>query len=90
MTFFFYIIGNLALLLTTFAFIPQVYKTIKTKSTRDLSLIAFSMLFAGTVLGFTYSCWIRDTPFMISNGITAVLSGMILCMKIISPKKGRK
>jgi len=86
----FFIIGNLALLLTTFAFIPQVYKTIKTKSAGDLSLIAFLMLFAGTTLGFSYSYWIRDTPFMISHGITAVLSGIILCMKIISLKKDDK
>lgn len=90
MTFLFYIIGNLALLLTTFAFLPQVYKTIKTKSTRDLSLIAFLMLFVGTTLGFSYSYWIRDTPFMISHGVTAVLSGIILCMKIIALKKGGK
>jgi MtN3 and saliva related transmembrane protein len=64
----------LAAALTTAAYIPQAYKTIKTRSTKDLSLVTFSMLFVGTILWFVYGLYIHDTPLMLANGITATLS----------------
>lgn len=79
--------GMLAALLTTFAYIPQAYKTIRTRSAKDLSIVTFSMLFVGTILGFIYSSYIHDTPFMVTNGITAILSGIIFCLKIVSMRK---
>jgi MtN3 and saliva related transmembrane protein len=78
--------GMLAAALTTAAYLPQVYKTIRTRSAKDLSITTFSMLFAGTLMGFIYSSYIHDTPFMLTNGITAVLSGIIFCLKIVSMK----
>jgi len=70
-------IGYLAWILTTCALIPQVYKTIRTKSTGDLSLITFLSLFTGTVLWFIYGYTIQDPYLSIANGIMAVLSGII-------------
>lgn len=84
-----YIIGIVAAMLTTGAYIPQAYKTIKTKSTKDLSIITFSMLFLGTIMWFIYGLYIRDTPLMLANGITATLSGIIFCIKIAAIKNGR-
>ena len=81
--------GMLAALLTTAAYIPQVYKTIRTRSAKDLSFVTFLMLFAGAILGFIYSLYIHDTPFMLTNGITAILSGIIFCLKIVSMRKER-
>lgn len=82
--------GMVAALLTTAAYIPQAYKTIKTKSTKDLSIITFSMLLAGTILWFIYGLYIHDTPLMFTNGITATLSGIIFCIKVISMKNEKK
>jgi len=64
------ILGLIAALLTTGAYIPQAYKTIKTKSTSDLSTSTFSMLFIGTICWFFYGIFIKDTPIMLANGIT--------------------
>jgi MtN3 and saliva related transmembrane protein len=83
-------IGMLAAALTTAAYIPQAYKTIKTRSTKDLSLVTFSMLFVGTILWFIYGLYIRDTPLMLANGITATLSGIIFFLKISSGGKRRR
>ncbi|WP_207510740.1 SemiSWEET family sugar transporter [Longitalea luteola] len=83
-------IGMIAALLTTAAYIPQAYKTIKTRSTKDLSIVTFSMLFVGTILWFVYGLYIHDTPLMLANGITATLSGIIFFMKISSAKKRRR
>jgi MtN3 and saliva related transmembrane protein len=83
-------IGMLAAILTTAAYIPQAYKTIKTRSTKDLSIVTFSMLFAGTILWFIYGMYIHDTPLMLANGITATLSGIIFFLKISSGGKRRR
>ncbi|MGH2575382.1 MAG: PQ-loop domain-containing transporter, partial [Ignavibacteria bacterium] len=44
------IIGLCAAFLTTFAFLPQFIKTIKTKHTKDLSLITLIMIDAGLIM----------------------------------------
>ena len=78
------ILGLIAAVLTTGAYIPQAYKTIKTKSTSDLSISTFSMLFVGTICWFFYGIFIKDTPIMLANGITATLSGIIFYLKLTS------
>jgi MtN3 and saliva related transmembrane protein len=83
-------IGMLAAMLTTAAYIPQAYKTIKTRSTRDLSLVTFSMLFSGTILWLVYGLYIHDTPLILANGVTATLSGIIFFLKIGSFGKRRR
>jgi MtN3 and saliva related transmembrane protein len=71
------LLGLSAAILTTGAYIPQAYKTIKTKSTSGLSLSTFLMLFLGTILWFLYGMYIKDLPIILANGITATLSGII-------------
>ena len=78
------ILGLIAAILTTGAYIPQAYKTIKTKSTSDLSISTFSMLFIGTICWFFYGLFIKDTPITLANGITATLSGIIFYLKLTS------
>ncbi|MEO5592727.1 MAG: SemiSWEET transporter [Chitinophagaceae bacterium] len=82
-------LGLIAAVLTTGAYIPQAYKTIKTKSTSDLSVSTFSMLFIGTIFWFFYGIFIKDTPIMLANGITATLSGIIFYLKLISKTSGK-
>ena len=80
-------LGIAAAMLTTGAYIPQAIKTIKTKSTEDLSLVTFSMLFMGTVTWFFYGLCIEDVPLTVANGITASLSGTIFYLKLSSGKR---
>lgn len=75
------IIGITAAILTTAAYVPQAYKTIKTRSTKDLSVGTFSMLFFGTVLWFIYGWHLSNTPIILANLITAILAGVILVLK---------
>lgn len=74
--------GLLAAFLTTAAYVPQAYKTISTRSTASLSLLTYSMLFVGTVLWVGYAIAIDNLPVMIANGLTALLSGVILYLKL--------
>jgi len=48
------IIGFIAAVLTSISFLPQVWKTLKTKSTKDISLSTFLIGFVGTSLWLVY------------------------------------
>ena len=80
-------IGIAAAILTTGAYIPQAYKTIKTKDTSGLSITTFSMLLLGTILWFIYGVFLNDIPLMIANGLTTLLAGTIFFIKLASIRK---
>jgi MtN3 and saliva related transmembrane protein len=73
--------GSLAAFLTTAAYVPQAYKTIKTRSTSSLSLPTYVMLFLGTCLWVVYGLHTGDVPVLASNVVTSLLAGIILCLK---------
>ncbi|WP_116125017.1 SemiSWEET family sugar transporter [Lewinella sp. IMCC34183] len=81
--------GALAAFLTTAAFVPQAYKTIRYRATDDLSLATFSMLLIGTILWLVYGYYIGDLPLMVANGITASLAGLIFLLKVRSMRTAR-
>jgi MtN3 and saliva related transmembrane protein len=78
------LLGLLAAVFTTAAYVPQAYKTITTRSTASLSLPTYLMLFIGTVLWVGYALYIDNLPVLIANGITALLAGIILFLKVTS------
>ncbi len=76
------IIGLVAAALTTTAFVPQVYKTWKEKSTKDISLSMYTVLFTGVVLWLVYGIYLGSLPIILANTITSVLLIFMLYMKI--------
>ena len=76
------IVGLVAGILTTIAFLPQVRHTWQTKSTKDISLRMFLTFCTGVLLWFIYGLMIQSRPVMLANGVTFVLSGAILVMKL--------
>jgi MtN3 and saliva related transmembrane protein len=79
------IIGLLAGGCTTVAFVPQVIKTWRSRSARDLSLGMFLIFTAGVVLWLLYGFLIRDIPVIAANVITLLLAGWLLVMKLRWP-----
>lgn len=75
-------LGLLAATLTTVAFVPQVVKTWRTRSTHDISLAMFSTLVAGITAWLLYGAIIGDIPLILANGVTLLLAGTILFFKI--------
>lgn len=75
-------IGLIAGLLTTTAFIPQVWKIYRTKSGKDVSARMFSLLSAGIVLWLIYGILVRSVPLILTNAVTLVLSLAIIALKI--------
>ena len=76
------IIGLFAAACTTFSFLPQAIKVIKTKHTKDLSLGMYSIFTLGVLLWLIYGLLVKDLPLIIANIITLVFASTILIMKI--------
>lgn len=76
------IIGLIAAVLTTAAFLPQVYKTWKTKDVSSLSLPMFSMFFIGVVMWLIYGLLIKSPAIILANAITVVSSFLLVYFKI--------
>jgi MtN3 and saliva related transmembrane protein len=72
------LIGLFAAILTTFAFIPQVYKVIKTESTEGLSLYTYIIFISGVGLWLIYGIFKSSISMIIGNGITFLLSFFII------------
>ena len=75
------LIGSVAGTLTTLSFLPQVLKTYRSRSAKDISLVMFLLFSLGVFLWLLYGLSIQSMPIIISNGITLVLSLSILVMK---------
>lgn len=76
------LIGFAAALLTTAAFLPQVYKTWKTKDVSGLSLTMLLVFFVGIVLWLIYGIWIDSPSMIFANSITVVSAFLLLYFKI--------
>ena len=72
------LIGLLAAILTTTAFIPQVYKVIKTKSVKGLSLSTYLIFNTGVLFWLIYGLLKSSISMIIGNGITFLLAFSIL------------
>jgi MtN3 and saliva related transmembrane protein len=75
-------LGLLAGTLTTIAFVPQVIKTWRTRSTHDISLGMFAIFVAGIIVWLIYGAIIGDVPVIAANAATLLLAGTILVFKI--------
>ena len=79
--------GFLAALLTTIAFVPQLYKTWKTKSADDVSLIMLILFIIGLFCWIVYGLNIGSFPILVANIITFIFNFSILILKITYSKK---
>ena len=76
------IIGLVAAVLTTASFLPQVFKTYKTKNTSGLSLTMYIVFFIGVMLCTVYGIYINILSVILANSITAILALYLIFMKL--------
>jgi MtN3 and saliva related transmembrane protein len=76
------ILGLAAGSCTTIAFLPQVIKTWKSGSAKDLSLGMFSFFSFGVLLWLIYGIMVRDVPVIVANMLTLLLASTILFFKL--------
>ncbi len=76
------LIGLLAGVLTTIAFVPQLLKIYASKSGKDVSARMFVMFSAGVALWLVYGIMIGSLPVIIANTVTLGLAIAIMALKI--------
>ncbi|MEO5599514.1 MAG: SemiSWEET transporter [Cyclobacteriaceae bacterium] len=75
-------LGLLAGSLTTAAFLPQVLKTWKSRSAKDLSLGMFLLFCLGVALWLVYGFAVNDLPVIAANLLTLILAVTLLFFKL--------
>jgi len=78
----FELIGFTAATLTTLAFVPQALKSYKEKSTKDISLVMYVVMFTGVILWLLYGIHLNSMPIIVANAITALFNLSIIILKI--------
>jgi MtN3 and saliva related transmembrane protein len=82
------VVGYLAAFLTTAAFVPQLFRVIKLRSARDISLGTFLMFSVGVFFWLIYGIYAGSKPVIASNAVTLLLSVSILVLKLRFDRKG--
>jgi MtN3 and saliva related transmembrane protein len=80
------VLGLIAATLTTYAFLPQVYKTWKTKDVSAFSLSTFSLFFIGILFWLVYGIYMESLSMILANSIT-LLSSFALLVLIFKYRK---
>jgi MtN3 and saliva related transmembrane protein len=75
-------LGLMAGAMTTVAYLPQVIKTWRSKSGEGISWSMMIILCLGIVLWLVYGVYVHDVPVICANGVTLLLSSLILGLKI--------
>ncbi len=75
-------VGGIAATLTTCSFIPQVFRVWQTRHTKDISLLMYTLFTIGVALWLTYGILLESWPIIIANGITVLLAGTVLVLKL--------
>ena len=76
------LVGMIAGTLTTIAFVPQVWRVWKTRSTKDISLGMYLVFTTGVVFWLAYGLLLGAWPIIETNIITLALTGTVLALKL--------
>ena len=74
--------GLIAACLTTFAFLPQVIQTWRSRSTAGLNLPMLVVLTVGIALWTVYGIGTGQLPVILANGVTLCLVAVLLVLKL--------
>lgn len=75
-------LGMLAGTISAIVFLPQVIKTWRSRSAKDISLLMFSFATISVILWLVYGILIKNGPVIYTNSCVLVLSVIMLILKI--------
>lgn len=75
-------LGLIAGTITSLAIIPQVLRSFRTRSVRDISIWQPLLLEIGMVLWLFYGVLINDMPLIVANGFSIFCNTLLIVMKI--------
>jgi MtN3 and saliva related transmembrane protein len=80
------LIGYPAAILTTVAFVPQAWKSWRTRDLSGISLPMYALFTLGVAFWLAYGLLIGSTPIVIGNGVTLALAAVVLWLKLNEPR----
>ena len=78
-------VGFAATVLTVAAFVPQTYKAVKTRHTRDLAFSTYAIIVVTGILWTTYGFEKHDPALYITNSLVGLLA-LTICIVKLSDK----
>jgi MtN3 and saliva related transmembrane protein len=75
-------LGLLAGFLTSSSAFPQLVKSYRTRSTKDLSLWYLAVILSGVALWIAYGLAIADVPLVVANCVSFIPLGATLYLKL--------
>jgi len=76
------VLGYTAGILVVISLLPQVIKSWKTKSTKDISLWRYIIYIVGLILWITYAVIIGNGPVAAMNSVGLILALSVLYLKL--------
>jgi MtN3 and saliva related transmembrane protein len=83
-------IGYAAATLTTLAFVPQAWLTLRTRQVEGISALTYSALTLGIGLWLAYGVALGDWALIVANSVTFPLAACVLVVKLAAMKKARQ
>ena len=76
------IVGYAASAITVLTFLPQVIKTWKEKSAKDISLMMFLIAIANEILWIAYGVMVKDEISIATNILMMVMASTMVYLKL--------
>lgn len=76
------LVGYIAAILTTLAFVPQAWQAWRTRDTSGISLSKYALFCTGVALWLVYGLLLGAWPIILANAVTLALALAILVMKL--------
>ena len=74
------IIGITASILTMFSFVPQIARSLKTRSVKDVSPVTLFQLSAGVILWIIYGVARQDPIIVCANAVTLITMVILISL----------
>jgi MtN3 and saliva related transmembrane protein len=81
-------VGYPAAFLTTIAFVPQAWKSWRTRDLSGVSLPMYALFTAGVALWLAYGLLIGSLPVILANTVTLLLAMVVLLLKLAERQAG--
>ena len=76
------VLGYVAGLITAITFLPQVLKTWKTKSAKDVSLAMFLIALTNQILWLAFGILRDDPVIIITNALMLLMTSLMIILKL--------
>ena len=78
----FELVGSVAAIITTLAWLPQIMKILRERQARDISLVTTATLASGVFLWVVYGLAIGSLPVILANTVSFLFIATIVGLKL--------